>query len=40
MITTPTGTPLIVDINAFPGIRNQPGAPEALATLALRAAEG
>ncbi|QIQ04000.1 ATP-grasp domain-containing protein [Streptomyces liangshanensis] len=40
VITTPTGTPLIVDINAFPGIRNQPGAPEALATLALRAAEG
>ncbi|MEU8890087.1 alpha-L-glutamate ligase [Streptomyces sp. NPDC048442] len=27
--------PLIVDINAFPGIRNQPGAPEALAALAL-----
>ncbi|MFJ1596043.1 RimK family alpha-L-glutamate ligase [Streptomyces sp. NPDC088261] len=34
LITTPTGTPLIVDINAFPGIRNQPGAPEALAALA------
>lgn len=29
-------TPLIVDINAFPGIRDQPGAPEALAALALR----
>ncbi|MFF0739502.1 RimK family alpha-L-glutamate ligase [Streptomyces sp. NPDC004111] len=29
------GTPLIVDINAFPGIREQPGAPEALAALAL-----
>lgn len=28
--------PLIVDINAFPGIRNQPGAPEALAALTLR----
>ncbi|MFC9278294.1 RimK family alpha-L-glutamate ligase [Streptomyces collinus] len=27
--------PLIVDINAFPGIRAQPGAPEALAALAL-----
>ncbi|WP_327235826.1 ATP-grasp domain-containing protein [Streptomyces sp. NBC_01317] len=40
IITTPTGAPLIVDINAFPGIRNQPGAPEALATLTLRAAEG
>ncbi|MFJ2645801.1 RimK family alpha-L-glutamate ligase [Streptomyces sp. NPDC087420] len=39
IITTPTGAPLIVDINAFPGIRNQPGAPEALAALALRAAE-
>ncbi|MFB6979557.1 ATP-grasp domain-containing protein [Streptomyces scopuliridis] len=32
------GTPLIVDINAFPGIRGQKGAPEALAGLALRAA--
>ncbi|WP_326609314.1 alpha-L-glutamate ligase [Streptomyces scopuliridis] len=32
------GTPLIVDINAFPGIRGQMGAPEALAALALRAA--
>ncbi|MFJ2669591.1 MULTISPECIES: RimK family alpha-L-glutamate ligase [unclassified Streptomyces] len=31
------GTPLIVDINAFPGIRGQSGAPEALAALALRA---
>ncbi|MFD3513393.1 RimK family alpha-L-glutamate ligase [Streptomyces sp. NPDC058657] len=29
-------TPLIVDINAFPGIRDQPGAPEALAALVLR----
>ncbi|GGU71420.1 hypothetical protein GCM10010211_41280 [Streptomyces albospinus] len=32
------GTPLIVDINAFPGIRGQAGAPEALAALALRTA--
>ncbi|MCX5206497.1 alpha-L-glutamate ligase [Streptomyces sp. NBC_00237] len=29
------GTPLIVDINAFPGIRGQQGAPEALAALVL-----
>ncbi|WP_037856070.1 ATP-grasp domain-containing protein [Streptomyces sp. NRRL S-340] len=29
------GTPVIVDINAFPGARDQPGAPEALAALAL-----
>ncbi|WP_371481508.1 RimK family alpha-L-glutamate ligase [Kitasatospora sp. NBC_00315] len=34
------GEPLIVDINAFPGIRGQAGAPEALAALALRAAGG
>lgn len=32
------GTPLIVDVNAFPGIRGQGGAPEALAALALRRA--
>ncbi|MGW7573081.1 ATP-grasp domain-containing protein [Streptomyces sp. NPDC054765] len=32
------GRPLIVDINAFPGIRGQAGAPEALAQLALRTA--
>ncbi|MEU3061578.1 ATP-grasp domain-containing protein [Streptomyces subrutilus] len=32
------GTPLIVDVNAFPGIRGQAGAPEALAALALRRA--
>lgn len=32
------GAPLIVDINAFPGIRGQAGAPEALAALALRTA--
>ncbi|MFI6847368.1 alpha-L-glutamate ligase [Kitasatospora sp. NBC_00085] len=30
--------PVIVDVNAFPGIRGQAGAPEALAELALRAA--
>ncbi|WP_328924122.1 alpha-L-glutamate ligase [Streptomyces sp. NBC_00190] len=34
------GTPLIVDVNAFPGIRGQSGAPEALAALALRRAAG
>ncbi|MFD0385226.1 RimK family alpha-L-glutamate ligase [Streptomyces stramineus] len=34
------GGPLIVDINAFPGIRGQEGAPEALAELALRTAAG
>ncbi|MFF4608006.1 RimK family alpha-L-glutamate ligase [Streptomyces sp. NPDC001339] len=32
------GAPLIVDINAFPGIRGQAGAPEALAELALSTA--
>ncbi|MET9962893.1 alpha-L-glutamate ligase [Streptomyces sp. NPDC006326] len=32
------GTPLIVDVNAFPGIRGQAGAPQALASLALRRA--
>ncbi|MGR4879538.1 RimK family alpha-L-glutamate ligase [Streptomyces sp. LARHCF249] len=32
------GRPLIVDVNAFPGIRGQSGAPEALAALALRRA--
>ncbi|MFI6765482.1 RimK family alpha-L-glutamate ligase [Streptomyces sp. NPDC050355] len=32
------GRPVIVDVNAFPGIRGQAGAPEALAALALRAA--
>lgn len=32
------GTPLIVDVNAFPGIREQPGAPQALAALAERRA--
>ncbi|MFG2983562.1 RimK family alpha-L-glutamate ligase [Streptomyces sp. NPDC048258] len=34
------GTPLIVDVNAFPGVRGQSGAPEALAALALRRATG
>ncbi|MFG2890154.1 hypothetical protein [Streptomyces sp. NPDC048248] len=29
-----------MDINAFPGIRGQAGAPEALAELSLRAAAG
>ncbi|MFZ3492686.1 ATP-grasp domain-containing protein [Streptomyces sp. 5.8] len=36
IIATSDGSPLIVDVNAFPGIRDQPGAPEALADLALR----
>ncbi|CAM5462878.1 hypothetical protein GCM10010329_32380 [Streptomyces spiroverticillatus] len=35
VIGTEDGTPLIVDINAFPGIRGQAGAPEALAALTL-----
>ncbi|MBT2480636.1 RimK family alpha-L-glutamate ligase [Streptomyces sp. ISL-94] len=35
IIDTGGGTPLIVDINAFPGIRGQAGAPQALAALAL-----
>ncbi|MFE3773288.1 RimK family alpha-L-glutamate ligase [Streptomyces sp. NPDC059122] len=34
------GAPLFVDINAFPGIRGQAGAPETLAALALRRAGG
>ncbi|MGP3683802.1 ATP-grasp domain-containing protein [Streptomyces sp. IBSNAI002] len=34
------GEPLIVDVNAFPGFRGQPGAPEALAAMALRRADG
>ncbi|MFK0012379.1 RimK family alpha-L-glutamate ligase [Streptomyces sp. NPDC091027] len=37
---TGTGSPLIVDVNAFPGIRGQAGAPRALADLALRRAAG
>ncbi|GAB7183158.1 alpha-L-glutamate ligase [Kitasatospora sp. Ki12] len=32
--------PVIVDVNAFPGIRGRAGAPEALAALALRVAAG
>lgn len=32
------GTPRIVDVNAFPGVRGQAGAPEALTALALRIA--
>ncbi|MFI8278962.1 RimK family alpha-L-glutamate ligase [Streptomyces sp. NPDC085929] len=35
LIDTGDGTPLIVDVNAFPGIRGQAGAPQALAALAL-----
>ncbi|MFJ7911433.1 RimK family alpha-L-glutamate ligase [Kitasatospora sp. NPDC096204] len=31
--------PVIVDVNAFPGVRGRPGAPEALVALALRAGE-
>ncbi|MFI1279593.1 RimK family alpha-L-glutamate ligase [Streptomyces sp. NPDC020858] len=38
IIDTGGGTPLIVDVNAFPGIRGQSGAPEALAALTLRRA--
>ncbi|MFJ3879038.1 RimK family alpha-L-glutamate ligase [Streptomyces sp. NPDC090077] len=38
VIATDGGGPLIVDVNAFPGIRGQAGAPEALAALALRRA--
>jgi ribosomal protein S6--L-glutamate ligase len=39
VIDAGNGAPLIVDVNAFPGIRGQAGAPEALAALTLRAAE-
>ncbi|MFI0259615.1 RimK family alpha-L-glutamate ligase [Streptomyces sp. NPDC017056] len=35
VIDTGGGAPLIVDVNAFPGVRGQAGAPEALAALAL-----
>ncbi|MEU9028891.1 alpha-L-glutamate ligase [Streptomyces sp. NPDC048383] len=38
VIETVDGTPLIVDVNAFPGIRGQAGAPPALADLILRRA--
>lgn len=37
VIDTGDGAPLIVDVNAFPGVRDQPGAPEALAALATAA---
>ncbi|MET9466488.1 alpha-L-glutamate ligase [Streptomyces sp. NPDC006544] len=40
IIATAGGAPLIVDVNAFPGIRHQPGAPEALSELAVRRAKG
>lgn len=40
LLDVPGGLPLIVDVNAFPGVRGQRGAPEALADLALRAAAG
>ncbi|MEU6312707.1 alpha-L-glutamate ligase [Streptomyces sp. NPDC047014] len=40
LIDTGAGTPLIVDVNAFPGIRGQAGAPRALAELALRRGGG
>ncbi|MFF3014349.1 RimK family alpha-L-glutamate ligase [Streptomyces sp. NPDC057939] len=36
VIETVGGAPLIVDVNAFPGIRGQAGAPRALADLVLR----
>lgn len=39
IIDTGDGGPLIVDINAFPGIRDQEGAPQALAALVLRVAK-
>ncbi|MEU9036066.1 alpha-L-glutamate ligase [Streptomyces sp. NPDC048352] len=38
VIAADGGRPLIVDVNAFPGIRGQAGAPQALAALALRRA--
>lgn len=34
------GGPVVVDVNAFPGLRGLPGAPEALAALVLRGAGG
>ncbi|MFE4261935.1 RimK family alpha-L-glutamate ligase [Streptomyces sp. NPDC056883] len=40
IVATADGSPLIVDVNAFPGVRDQPGAPEALAALALSRAKG
>jgi ribosomal protein S6--L-glutamate ligase len=38
VLLTPEG-PVVVDVNAFPGVRGQDGAPRALADLALRAAQ-
>ncbi|MFF8811608.1 ATP-grasp domain-containing protein [Streptomyces pactum] len=38
IVETTGGTPLIVDINAFPGVRGQRDAPAALVDLTLRAA--
>ncbi|MEU8939200.1 alpha-L-glutamate ligase [Streptomyces goshikiensis] len=38
IIESGDGAPLIVDVNAFPGVRGQAGAPEALASLTLRRA--
>ncbi|MER5886610.1 alpha-L-glutamate ligase [Streptomyces sp. NPDC001941] len=40
VIATADGAPLVVDVNAFPGIRGQAGAPRALADLALTRAAG
>ncbi|GHB09932.1 RimK family alpha-L-glutamate ligase [Streptomyces termitum] len=40
LVVPEDGPPLIVDINAFPGARDQPGAPEALAKLAATRARG
>lgn len=39
VVATPAG-PVVVDVNAFPGLRGRPGAPEALAALVLRGAGG
>ncbi|MFI0895678.1 RimK family alpha-L-glutamate ligase [Streptomyces sp. NPDC020983] len=39
VVATPGG-PVVVDVNAFPGLRGRPGAPEALAALVLRGAGG
>ncbi|MEU3038274.1 ATP-grasp domain-containing protein [Streptomyces griseoaurantiacus] len=40
VLDTGGGAPVIVDVNAFPGIRGQAGAPEALAALALSRSGG
>lgn len=39
VLLTPDG-PVVVDVNAFPGVRGQAAAPRALAALTLRAAHG